>query len=86
MASLTKKIIGGRPYYYLRECQRINGKPTILWQKYIGSAEQLVRQLAEPAPQKAVVRESASLHRYAACCPSFSARYSVHPRTVTIRR
>jgi transposase len=57
MASLTKKIIGGRPYYYLRECQRINGKPTILWQQYLGSAEQLVRQLANPTPQKAVVRE-----------------------------
>jgi hypothetical protein len=57
VASLTKKIIGGRPYYYLRECQRINGKPTIVWQKYLGSAEQLVRQLANPTPQNAVVRE-----------------------------
>lgn len=57
VASLTKKIIGGRPYYYLRECQRINGKPTIVRQQYLGPAEQLVRQLADPAPQKAVVRE-----------------------------
>ncbi len=57
MASLIKKIIRGRPYYYLRECQRINGKPTIVWQQYLGSAEQLVRQLANPDPQKAVVRE-----------------------------
>jgi len=57
VASLIKKIIRGRPYYYLRECQRINGKPTIVWQKYLGSAEQLVHQLANPEPQKAVVRE-----------------------------
>jgi transposase len=57
VASLTKKIIGGRPYYYLRECQRINGKPTIVRQQYLGPAEQLVRQLADPAPQKAVIRE-----------------------------
>jgi hypothetical protein len=57
VASLTKKIIGGRPYYYLRECQRINGKPTIVRQQYLGPAEQLVRQLADPAPEKAVIRE-----------------------------
>jgi transposase len=57
VASLTKKIIGGRPYYYLRECQRINGKPTIIRQQYLGPAEQLVRQLSNPAPQQAVVRE-----------------------------
>jgi transposase len=57
MASLTKKIIGGRPYYYLRECQRVNGKPTIVWQQYLGSAEDLVRRLANPTPQKAIVRE-----------------------------
>jgi transposase len=56
VASLTKKIIGGRPYYYLRECQRINGKPTIIRQQYLGPAEQLVHRLANPAPQKAVVR------------------------------
>lgn len=57
MASLIKKIIRGRPYYYLRECQRIDGKPTIIWQKYLGSAEQLVQRLANPDPQQAVVRE-----------------------------
>jgi hypothetical protein len=27
MPSLTKKIVRGKPYYYLRECQRVNGKP-----------------------------------------------------------
>src|SRR6266436_465684 len=27
MPSLTKKIVHGKPYYYLRECQRVNGKP-----------------------------------------------------------
>ncbi len=57
MASLTKKIIRGRPYYYLRECQRVDGKPKIVWQQYLGSAEDLVRRLSDPAPQSAVVRE-----------------------------
>jgi len=62
MASLTKKLIHGKPYYYLRECQRVNGKPTIVRQQYLGSAEDLARRLTprpspEPAPQKAIVRE-----------------------------
>lgn len=57
MPSLTKKIIRGRPYYYLRECQRVDGKPKIVWQQYLGSPADLVRRLAGPAPHKAVIRE-----------------------------
>lgn len=57
MPSLTKKVIRGRPYYYLRECQRIDGKPKIVWQQYIGTPAELVRRLAGPAPHKAVIRE-----------------------------
>ena len=57
MASLTKKIIRGHPYYYLRECQRVNGKPKIVWQQYLGSPAELVRRLEGPTPHKAVVRE-----------------------------
>ena len=60
MASLTKKIIKGRAYYYLRECQRVNGKPKITWQKYLGPAEQLIERLKNPAlnvPQGVVLRE-----------------------------
>jgi transposase len=55
--SLTKKIIRGRSYYYLRECQRIDGKPKIVSQQYLGSAADLVRRLAGPDPLKALVRE-----------------------------
>jgi transposase len=57
MASLTKKLIGGRPYYYLRECRRVNGKPKIVWQEYIGTPQQLVLRLTRPDPQEAVIRE-----------------------------
>jgi transposase len=55
--SLTKKIIRGRPYYYLRECQRVDGKPKIIWQQYLGSPAELVQRLQGGAPQKAVIRE-----------------------------
>lgn len=58
MPSLTKKLIGGRPYYYLRECRRVDGKPKIIWQQYLGSPTELVRRLQEGGtPEKAVIRE-----------------------------
>jgi transposase len=55
--SLTKKIIRGRPYYYLRECQRVDGKPKIIWQQYLGSPAELVQRLQGGGAQKAVIRE-----------------------------
>src|SRR3990172_7789732 len=57
MASLKKKIINGNPYYYLRECKRIDGKPKIVWQEYIGSPSQLVARLTNPEPKEIVVRD-----------------------------
>lgn len=58
MPSLTKKIIGGRPYYYLRECQRVDGKPKIIWQQYLGSPAELVQRLQHGGtPETAVIRE-----------------------------
>lgn len=45
MASITKKIINGSPYYYARESQRVNGKPKIIWQKYLGKAEDIISAL-----------------------------------------
>ncbi len=57
MASLTKKIIRGKPYYYLRECKRVNGKPKIVWTYYLGSSERLLERLTRPQPQEIAVRE-----------------------------
>ena len=50
MASIIKKIVRGRPYYYARECQRVNGKPKIVWQKYLGRADDIIATLTTPAP------------------------------------
>ncbi|MCP4515847.1 MAG: hypothetical protein GY824_11535, partial [Delftia sp.] len=63
--SIIKKTIGGRPYYYARESQRVNGKPRIVWQKYLGRAEDIIAALTEPRtspsrppqPKEAVVTE-----------------------------
>ena len=37
----TKKI-KGHSYYYARECQRVEGKPRIVYQKYLGKAEKII--------------------------------------------
>ena len=41
MASITKKRVRGHTYYYARECQRVDGKPRIVWQQYLGKAEHI---------------------------------------------
>lgn len=61
MVSLVKKTIRGKAYYYARECQRVDGKPKIVWQKYLGKADDIVAALTQPAeapePSTAVVTE-----------------------------
>jgi transposase len=65
MASLIKKKIRGHAYYYARECKRVKGKPKIVWQKYLGRADDIVTAVIEhrqgsavPEPQEqAIVTE-----------------------------
>ena len=47
MTSLIKKKIRGHAYYYARECKRVNGKPKIVWQKYLGRADDIVKAVIE---------------------------------------
>lgn len=59
--SLYKKVIRNHPYWYARECQRIQGKPRIVWQKYLGKAEAIVGALDAsalvPKPRAVVLAE-----------------------------
>ena len=48
--SLHKKIVRGHPYWYARECQRVAGKPKIVWQKYLGKAEDIAGAMGVPSP------------------------------------
>jgi len=68
MASLVKKRIRGHTYYYAREAQRIDGKPKIVWQKYLGRAQDIIHAMTEasdaalaPQPQSALVRDFAAV-------------------------
>jgi transposase len=47
VAHLHKKIKKGRPYYYIREIQRVNGKPTVVSQLYLGSADAIAKRFQE---------------------------------------
>ena len=38
MASLYKKVISGRPYWYLREMGWVDGKPKMISERYVGTA------------------------------------------------
>ena len=38
MASLYKKVISGKPYWYLREMGWVDGKPKMISERYLGSA------------------------------------------------
>lgn len=58
MASISKKIIKGHAYYYARECQRVEGKPKIVWQKYLGKLDDIIKAVenqAAPAPPDEVI-------------------------------
>jgi transposase len=57
MASLTKKLIRGKPYYYLRESQRVHGKPKIVSTIYLGSPERLLERLLRPEPAQVALAE-----------------------------
>lgn len=42
MAHLHKKMKKGRPYYYVREIARVDGKPKVINQVYLGSPERIL--------------------------------------------
>ena len=53
MPSLTPKLIDGHTYYYARYCQRVDGKPKIVRQVYLGKLENWIAaaQQARQPPQ-----------------------------------
>lgn len=64
MASITKKIKKGRPYYYAVESKRVDGKPRIVWQKYLGTIEAIVNRAEDskpPKPQHTVIFEAGGI-------------------------
>src|SRR6202162_4908649 len=45
MASLYKKVISGKPYWYLREMGWVDGKPKMVSERYVGTAAEVTALL-----------------------------------------
>ena len=45
MASLYKKVINGRPYWYLREMAWVEGRSKMVSERYLGSAADIAALL-----------------------------------------
>ena len=85
MASIVGKKKGNQTYYYVVTSGRVNGKPRITHQTYLGTAErlaQLVRGKAAPVPLEATARDAglpAALWQAAQLSGTLDALLSVWP-------
>ncbi len=65
MAHIHKKMKKGRPYYYIREIKRVDGKPKVVSQLYLGSPENIAAKFRgasqAAAPVKLRVEEFGAL-------------------------
>jgi len=62
MAHLHKKMKKGRPYYYVREIARVDGKPKVVNQVYLGSPERILEMASKSTlPNKLQVQEFGAL-------------------------
>jgi len=52
MATLQKKKVHGKEYWYIVECRRVNGKPRPFVLEYIGKAENLLKRMSEQREKK----------------------------------
>ena len=59
MASLYKKVISGKPYWYLREMGRVDGRPKMVSERYLGSAAEIAALLDA---REAAVRPERTRH------------------------
>lgn len=60
MTSLIKKIKRGKPYYYAVESKRVNGNPRIVWQKYLGTLDDIISRKIDSSqePQEVDIFEA----------------------------
>src|SRR5271169_3933099 len=52
MASLYPKKVGGKTYWYLREMGRVDGKPRMISERYLGSAAEMETREAAALPER----------------------------------
>lgn len=59
---LTKKKVRGYLYYYAVISKRVNGKPRVVWQKYLGKLEDII----ERAERKTILPQEATIFEFGA--------------------
>ncbi|MGH9563488.1 MAG: IS1634 family transposase [Terracidiphilus sp.] len=63
MASLVKKRVKGKSYYYLVWSARVNGKPRTIRQVYLGSAQEVASRLTDQVEPARAAANSYSVSR-----------------------
>lgn len=61
MTTLIKKVKGNKTYYYAVRSGRVNGKPRIVWQKYLGTLDAIIErceQHSAPTPLETTLFEA----------------------------
>jgi len=61
VASIIKKKKKGRNYYYAVQSKRVDGKPRIVWQKYLGTLDRILERVdasEPPGPKETVLFEA----------------------------
>ncbi len=75
MASLYKKVISGKPYWYLREMGWVDGKPRMISERYLGSAADIEALLdareAAALPERTRHLAFGDVPRPGGCCRSW---------------
>ena len=66
MVTLIKKKVKGQFYWYAVKSARVDGKPRIVWQKYLGTANHIAEQLSQGPFQKDIRIQSMPLGHVAA--------------------
>ncbi|HWG63797.1 MAG TPA: hypothetical protein VG253_19075 [Streptosporangiaceae bacterium] len=79
MAFIVGKKQGGKTYYYLAESARVEGKPRIVSQRYLGSAEEIAARLSQAGPgepDRSRHLPSGTSRRCGSCCAVFASQRS----------
>lgn len=63
LASIIKKKKGNNTYYYVVESKRVNGKPRIVWQKYLGTIDKILFKMS---PEGQFLPHSAKVFEFGA--------------------
>lgn len=61
MTTLIKKVKGRKTYYYAVRSARVNGKPRIVWQKYLGTLDAIIERCEQsiaPTPIETTLFEA----------------------------